>query len=132
MPKVTPLKDEDPEKRVLYAEKGPITHGGRFGIVTLSEDWEERKKEIFWGDDKPWWIDSSSAKNRYYYDFGDGSGPPEKLSIDKHTPHFMNFHGFGWHSKVLFTFFTSRKIESIGRRDTPFGTSRCWGKRCFL
>ena len=60
---------------------------------------------MFWWDDKPWWIDSSSAKNRYYYDFGDGSGPPEKLAIDKHTPHFMNGHGFGWHSKVIKTFF---------------------------
>ena len=49
MPKSTPLKDEDPEKRVLYAEKGPITNGGKFGIVTLSDDWEQSKKEIFGG-----------------------------------------------------------------------------------
>ena len=104
MPKETPQKDQDPGLRVCYGEKGPIARGGQFGIVTLSEDWEERKKELFWGDDKPWWIDSSSAKNRYYYDFGDGSGPPEKLAIDKHTPHFMNFHGFGWYSKVYILF----------------------------
>ena len=44
MPKITPLKDGDAENRVLYAEKGPITNGGKFGIVTLSDDWEERKK----------------------------------------------------------------------------------------
>ena len=96
------MKDQDFPARCLYSEEGPILKGGTFGIVTLSDDWEVRKKEILFGDDKPWWVDSSSVKNRFYYDFGDGSGPPEILAIDKHTPHFMNFHAIGWHSKVIF------------------------------
>ena len=130
IPKQTPQREDDPEIRTAYAEEGPILNGGQFGIVTLSEDWEERKKEICWGDDKPWWRDSSSAKNRYYCDFGDGSGPPEILPIDKHTPHFMNFHLLGWHSKVLFfqqkfsvelVHWYSRKVRNKNRTKNAAG-----------
>ena len=68
---------------------------------TLSEDWDLRKKEIGFFDDKPFWLDSSSAKNRFYYDFGDGDGPPETLEVDKHSPHFMNLCGLCWKDKVF-------------------------------
>ena len=46
VPKRTPLKDSDLEKRLAYAQNGPILNGGTFGIVTLPDDWEERKKKI--------------------------------------------------------------------------------------
>ena len=97
---MTPLKDFDKTKRLAYAENGPISKGGKFGCVTLSNDWEVRKKQIAWMDDKPWWLDSSSANNRFYYDFGDGDGPPETLDIEKHSPHFMNLCGLCWKGKV--------------------------------
>ena len=113
VPKSTPLKKEDKLKRKAYAENGPITNGGQFGCVTLSEDWEYRKREIGWIDDKPWWMDSSSAKNRFYYDFADGSDPPETLAVDKHSPHFMNLCGISWNSR--FTHFYSERVRNKRR-----------------
>ena len=104
VPKKTPLKAGDAEKRLAYAKNGPILNGGKFGIVDLPEDWESRKKKLGFLDHKPWWKDSSSVKNRYYYDFGDGDEPPETLDVDKHTPHFMNFCGICYSSRVTFSF----------------------------
>ena len=94
------LKDLDMEIRVNYGENGPINNGGEFGCVTLSEHWPTRRKELGWIDDKPWWKDSSSCKNRYYYDF-DGDEPPEVLDVDKHTPHFMNLCGVCWNGRFM-------------------------------
>ena len=91
----------DKKKRLAYAEHGHVSTGGGFGCVTLNSNWEIRKKEIGWLDDKPWWLDSSSANNRYYYDFDDGDGPPETLDIEKHSPHFMNLCGVCWKGKVF-------------------------------
>ena len=104
VPKRTPLKEEDPEKRLAYAENGPILNGGTFGIVTLPASWEKRKKKLGFLDHKPWWLDSSSAKNRYYYCFGDEDEPREVLAVDKHTPHFMNFCGVCYSSRVTHAF----------------------------
>ena len=63
--------------------------------MTLSLDWDTRRQEIAYLDDKPWWKDSSSVKNRYFYVFDDDEydEPPEVLAVDKHTPHFMNLCG---------------------------------------
>ena len=70
VPKQTPLKEGDPEVRVAYAKHGPILNGGVFtgklGQVTLPEDWEKRKLKIGFLDHKPFWLDSSSVKNRFY------------------------------------------------------------------
>ena len=104
VPKKTPLKDKDKEKRENYAKHGPISNGGVFGCVTLSDDWEVRKKEIAFFDDKPWWLDSSSANNRFWYDFDDESGPPEEFEVDKHSPHFMNLCSLCRKGKVTLFF----------------------------
>ena len=103
VPKQTPLRTGDSEKRLAYAEHGPIARGGKFGDVYLSEDWEQRKKQIGFIDDKPFWLDSSTVKNRFYYDFGDYSDdePPEVLSVEKHSPHFMNCCGICYSSKFM-------------------------------
>ena len=102
VPKQTPLKAQDPENRLAYAKNGPILNGGTFGVAQLSPDWEIRKTEIGFLDHKPWWLDSSSAKNRFYYCFGDEDEPREVLAVDKHSPHFMNFCGISYKSRVLF------------------------------
>ena len=99
VPKVTPLRDEDPQKRLNYALNGPVTKGGTFGCVTLSDDWEIRKTEIAYFDDKPFWLFSSSSKNMYYYDFDNGT-EPQPMQIEKHSPHFMNCCGLSYNSKV--------------------------------
>jgi len=104
VPKVTPLKSHDPPNRLAYAENGPILNGGTFGVAELSDDWEIRKTQIGFLDHKPWWLDSSSAKNRFYYCFGDEDEPPEVLAVDKHSPHFMNFCGISYKSRVFSLF----------------------------
>ena len=104
VPKQTPLRDSDFEKRLAFAENGPILNEGTFGVVTLPDDWEERKKKLGFLDHKPWWLDSSSAKNRFYYSFGDEDEPPEVLDVDKNTPHFMNFCGICYSSRVTGVF----------------------------
>ena len=101
VPKATSLTNLDKVKRLAYAKHGPILNGGKFGCVNLSNDWHKRKKEIAFGDDKPWWKDSSSVNNRFYYDFGDDEKPPETLDVDKHTPHFMNLSVMAWNSKIM-------------------------------
>ena len=108
VPQLTPLRDEYPEKRMAYAKNGPILNGGKFGCVTLSDDWETRRTEIGFLDDKPWWLDSSSVNNRFWYAWNDEEidEPPEVLHVDKHTPHFMNLCGICWNSRVI-----SNRIE---------------------
>ena len=108
VPIVTPLREEDPQKRKDYAENGPILNGGEFGCVTLSDDWETRRTEIGFLDDKPWWLDSSSVKNRYWYawDEDDVDEAPEVLKVDKHIPHFMNLCGICWNSRVISNWIT--------------------------
>ena len=101
IPKETALRPEDFEKRVNYAKNGPILNGGVFGCVTLSNDWEKRKLEIAFFDDKPFWLFSSSVKNAYYYDFDDGT-EPEPFKIEKHNPHFMKLCGLCYNDKVSF------------------------------
>ena len=113
VPKETPLHDEDFPKRENYAKYGPIKNGGEFGCVTLSHNWNERKKEIIWIDDKPWWQDSSSAKNRFYYDFGDANQPPEKLKVDKHSPLFMAQCGISWHGRYMHHY--SKRVKNKRR-----------------
>ena len=97
------MRDEDPGKRKAYAENGPILNGGKFGCVTLSDDWETRRTELGLLDDKPWWLDSSSVKNRFWYAWNDEhvDEAPEVLHVDKHTPHFMNLCGISWNSRVI-------------------------------
>lgn len=114
VPKQTPLKDLDMEKRVNYAINGPINKGGKYGCITLSDDWEIRRIELGWLDDKPWWKDSSSVKNRFYYDF-DGHDPPEVLGVDKHSPHFMNLCGICWNGRYMHWYSTEVKNKRRSR-----------------
>ena len=74
---------------------------GAFGVAELSPIWDIRKTELGFLDHKPWWLDSSSAKNRFYYCFGDEDEPREVLDVDKHSPHFMNFCGISYKSRVF-------------------------------
>ena len=71
VPKRTPLKGDDQQKRLAYAKNGPILNGGQFGIIKLPDDWDSRKLMIGFLDHKPWWLDSSNTKNRFWYCFGD-------------------------------------------------------------
>ena len=77
----TPLKGDDPEKHVAYAKNGPILNGGQFGIANLPDNWEYHKLVIGFLDHKPWWLNSSSTKNRFYYCFEDDE-PREVLEVD--------------------------------------------------
>ena len=81
VPKHTPLKGDDPEKHVAYVKNGPILNGGQFGIANLPDDWEYHKLVIGFLDHKPWWLNSSSTKNRFYYCFEDDE-PREVLEVD--------------------------------------------------
>ena len=112
VPKVTPLRAEDPQKRMNYAQNGPVSKGGTFGCVTLNDDWEIRKTEIAYFNDKPFWLYSSSSKNMFYYDFDDGT-EPQPMQIEKHIPHFMNCCGLSYNSKVK-TEIKEKSDENLG------------------
>ena len=100
--------EADPEKRVVYAKNGPTLNGCVFGVVTLADDWETRRTQFGFLDDKHWWLDSSRVKNRYWYSFDDDDDDdaPEVLAVDKHTPHFMNLCDICWNSRVIKEFLT--------------------------
>lgn len=91
-PLETPLSGEDAQKRVNYAENGPILDGANsIGPLGLAKAWKNRRRQIAYWDHKPFYLGKFHRHNWRQRRMKHSKKPLKKGRKEKFSPKFMVF-----------------------------------------
>ena len=91
-PLETPLSSEDEQKRLNYAENGPIQDGNStIRALGLAKDWKTRRRQIAYWDHKPFYLGKFHRHNCRQRRKKNSKKPLKKGRKEKFSPKFMVF-----------------------------------------